>query len=132
MRDYLPLGETLLDTDTGILSFTSGEKSIFMPRLNLRREGENVAISAGFGPVEIAMRLRYAELARIISHLTPVDGLGAARQVGNGQVSIMLGLQTDGSMLVRPMLILDSSGHVVYNFQLTTASTTALRQWLGV
>jgi hypothetical protein len=116
----------------GILSFTSGEQDSFMARLNLRREGEYVALSAGYGPVEIAMRVRYADFTRALTHLQPVDGLAASRQVGSGEVSISLGLQTDGTLVLRPTLASDASGHINFNFELTPASAAALNKWLGV
>lgn len=132
MRNFQTLDETVLDTDSGILTFTTRDQSAANARLNMRREGENIAISSGYGPVEIAMRLRFSELARTISHLQPVDGLGATRQVGNGAVSIALGLQMDGTLLLRSMLISDASGHMTFNFALTPTCTAKLKQWMGV
>ena len=131
MRYFQTLEHSSLDSTTGILSFTAGEDDALAPRLHLKREGEYIALSAGYAGIEIAMRLRHQELARTLAHLQPVDGLQATRQVGNGQVSIALGLQTDGTLLLRPMLVADSSGHISLNFQLTPASTRALTAWLG-
>jgi hypothetical protein len=132
MRNFQTLEDSILDTDSGILTFTTRDHNPMSARLNLRREGENIAISAGYGPIEIAMRLRFSELARTISHLQPVDGLGASRQVGSGSVSIALGMQKDGTLVIRPMLITDSSGHITLNYELTPSSAAALRQWMGI
>jgi hypothetical protein len=100
--------------------------------LSLRHEGEYVAISASYGPIEIALRPRTQELVRAMRSLQPLDGLHATRQAGTGQVFIGLGLHLDGTLLVRPTVVGDSHGYVSFNLALSSEVRQGLYTWLGV
>jgi hypothetical protein len=132
MRTFQTLTTTSMDADSGILVIDAHEAVGLHPQLMLRREGEYVAISAAYGPIEIALRLRYQELTRALRTLQPVDGLQTARQVGSGQVFIGMGLQLDGRLLLRPTLVGDASGYAAFNLALANDAREALFRWLGI
>jgi hypothetical protein len=64
--------------------------------------------------------------------LSPVAGLQTTRQVGTGQAYLSLGLQSDGSLLIRPTIVADATGHLGVNLVLTDAVRQALYDWLPV
>lgn len=133
MRNFQALDQATADAETGILLLSSSYESDGMERrLSMRREGSYVVISASYGPMEIAMRLRYDELTRILSRLHPVDGLQTTRQVGTGQAYIALGLQTDGKLILRPTIVADATGHITLNFILKDDARQRLFEWLPV
>jgi hypothetical protein len=131
MRQFQTLSDTSFDAQTGIFTISAAGENAFTPRLSIRREGEYLAISISFGALEIAMRPRYQEFAHALAHLRPVDGLQTTRQVGTGEAYIGLGLQSDGALLLRPTLVGDAHGYLVFNYALTAEAYKALSAWLS-
>ena len=131
----MPKIETLnlahYDSATGIFSLSRSEDSS-LAHVSLRLEGEYLAVSTSYGPLEIALRPRVEELKRVLRMLQPVDGLQFSRQLGSGQTSIGLGLQSDGRLLIRPAVIGDASGYIAINLALAPEARVALFEWLGV
>jgi len=120
------------DETTGIYTITAPDETNSLARLNLRVEGEYVALSASYGPLEIALRPRIEELRRVLRMLQPVDGLQISRQLGSGGVSIGMGLQPDGRLLIRPAIVGDASGYIAINLVLGSDARAALFDWLGI
>lgn len=131
MRDFYELDSVDLNESSGVISFkgTNGE---VMPRLSLRREGGYIAISVSYGPIEVALRPRYPELTRVLGRLRPVAGLQTTRQVGTGQAYLALGLREDNSLVVRPTMVADATGHLTFNLLLSNSARAALFEWLQV
>jgi hypothetical protein len=98
----------------------------------MRREGDYITISASYGVLEIALRPRYHELTRVLSRLQPVEGLQTTRQVGTGQAFLALGLKPDGTLLMRPTLVADATGHMSFNLALSDPVRQALYTWLPI
>lgn len=132
MREFHTLDAVNVDDETGIIYITAQEESQVQPRIFMRREGGYVAISVNYGPIEIAMRLRYAELARVLARLRPVEGLQTTRQVGTGQAHLALGLQKDGALVIRPTIIADATGHTSFNLILADNVRATFYEWLPV
>lgn len=116
---------------TGIISFGAADDSGTHPTLALRREGDYAVISASYGPLEIALRLRARELIRTLKHMLPNDGLNTTRQVGSGDAFLGLGLHGDGTLTLRPTIVGDGSGYFALNLMLAADAAAALRAWLG-
>lgn len=133
MRQFQPLDHVAIDESTGIIEFTATASAAAPAALNvsMRREGEYVALSATYGPVEIALRPRLNELLRTLGHIKPNDGLSTTRQVGSGNTFLALGQRTDGSLILRPTLVGDASGYFCLNLVLAPDLVAALTQWLG-
>ena len=129
MRTFQTLNQVRADDETGILYLSTDEDEM-EPRVSVRREGSYIAMSASYGPLEIAMRLRYAELTRVLSRLRPVQGLQTTRQVGTGQAYLALGLQSNGCLVLRPTIVADATGHFTINLLLSETVTQALFSWL--
>ena len=132
MRNYESLDHVVVEDQTGIIYLTQTGESGTHPRVSLRREGSYIAISASYGPLEIAMRLRYEDLIRLLSRLRPVEGLQTTRQIGTGQAYISLGLQQNGDLVMRPTIVGDATGHMCLNLILTDGTRDALYNWLNV
>jgi len=133
MRNYQNLDQVITEDDTGIIYLSKADEAGGMhPRISLRREGGYVAISASYGPLEVAMRLRYEDLIRLLSRLRPVEGLQTTRQIGTGQAYISLGLQQNGDLVMRPTIVGDATGHMCLNLILTDGTRDALYNWLNV
>ena len=132
MRTFQTLDSAEFDAATGILQFKSSSGDPLPTLLALRREGDYAVISASFGPVEIALRPHYGDLARTLGRLKPVPGLRTTRQLGTGQVYLDVGLQPDGSLLLRPTLVGDASGHLCFNLALTPEACQRLYAWLDI
>jgi hypothetical protein len=130
MRNFQTLDQVTIDEETGIIHLSMREDSGMRPRAAMRREGSYVAISVSYGPLEIAMRPRLYELARVLSRLKPVQGLQTTRQVGTGQAFLAMGLQTDGTLILRPTIVADATGHLCVNLLLTDEVRQALYNWL--
>jgi hypothetical protein len=129
MRTLQTLNYISLDAASGVIHFyDTGETS----RLALRREGDYVAISASYGPIEIALRPRYTELERTLKALQPVEGLQTTRQIGTAQSFLSLGLRSDGALNVRPTLVADASGYLCLNLELPSNARQKLYEWLGI
>jgi hypothetical protein len=132
MRNFQMLDDVELDAATGVLTITLKDDHHAEPIVALRREGGYVALSASYGPFEIALRPRYQELARVLGRLHPVEGLQVTRQIGTGQAFLAVGLRPDGVMLLRPTIVGDATGHVGFNLLLSDAARKALFEWLPV
>ncbi len=132
MRNYQTLDDCRLDPEADSLElfFTNAEPE--HPRLVMRREGVYVTISASYGPLEIALRPRYDDLARTLSRLAAVEGLHTTRQVGTAQAYLAMGLAADGTLLLRPTIVADATGHLSFNLLLAPNVRTALYEWLKV
>jgi hypothetical protein len=127
MRNFETLETAAVDAATGIISFTAQGTSI----MAMRREGEYLAITASYGALEIALRLRLPEFVRTLKQLQPNDGLNTTRQVGTGDAFLALGKHTDGSLILRPTIIGDASGYFCLNLTLTPEASSALSTWLN-
>ncbi|MDX2138623.1 MAG: hypothetical protein SF123_11060 [Chloroflexota bacterium] len=130
MRYFQTLTHTHNDTATGMLHITADDSGNLMPRLSLKHEGDYVAISASYGPVEMALRPRYTDLMFGLMRLQPIEGLQTSRQVGSGQTYIALGLQPDGVLVLRPTLIGDGGGHITLNLALSSDARATMMHWL--
>lgn len=132
MRNFETLDSVTLEPGSGIIHIATQSGAAGTPRIAMRREGSYVAISASYGPLEIALRPRFAELARILGRLRPVEGLQTTRQVGTGQAYLSLGLQADGMLVMRPTIVADATGHLCFNLLLSTEARQQLFDWLPV
>jgi hypothetical protein len=132
MRNFQILDRAVADQSTGILTLTAQTDSPTHPTVALRQEGEYIVISASYGPLEIALRLRYSEFSRILQHIQPNDGLNTTRQIGAGEAYLALGLHTDGSLIFRPTIVGDARGYFAMNLRLTSESAQTLTRWLGL
>ena len=130
MRNFQTLDQYENDEETGILYISTGDDNSMQPRVSMRREGSYVAISASYGPLEVAMRLRIEELSRVLSRLRPVQGLQTTRSIGTGQAYIAVGLQEDLGLVMRPTIIGDATGHICLNLILANSVREALYRWL--
>jgi hypothetical protein len=132
MRNFELLDSYSIDSATGVLTFTAVQQSIAHPIVALRREGGYIALSASYGPFEIALRPRFQELSRVLARLQPVEGLQTTRQVGTGQAFLALGLKPDGVLLIRPTIVADATGHMGFNLALSAEARRTLYDWLPV
>jgi hypothetical protein len=129
MRNFQKLDKVSADPASGIMQFNGeGENAC----LTLRREGDYIAISASYGPIEIALRPRFQELIRALKSLQPIEGLQTTRQVGTAQSHLSVGLRMDGGLNARPTLVADASGHLCLNLSLTADARQKLFEWLGI
>jgi hypothetical protein len=132
MRNFELLDQVSVDTDSGVITITTKNDSSGNPVVALRREGGYIALSASYGPLEIALRPRFQELSRVLARLQPVEGLQTTRQVGTGQAYLAVGLKPDGVLLLRPTIVADATGHMGFNLALSDAVRQALFEWLPV
>lgn len=131
MRNFQTLDKVVIDSEAQIL-YLSKETDTGSPRIAFRREGGYLSISASYGPMEIAMRPRFAEFTRTLSRLRPIQGLQTTRQVGTGQAYIAFGLHEDGALVMRPTIVADATGLIAFNLFLTNEVRQALFNWLPV
>lgn len=132
MRNFQSLDKFVIEESTGILYISTQDEDWMHPRVSLRKEGTYVAISASYGPLEIAMRLRLNEFTSILARLRPIQGLQTTRQLGTDRTYITLGLQENGGLVIRPTIVGDATGHVCLNLILTKSVRQALFEWLPV
>jgi hypothetical protein len=132
MRNFEMLETTTVDSRTGVISFTTNLNSAHSPTVALRKEGGYVALSASYGPFEIALRPRFQELSRVLARLTPVEGLQTTRQIGTAQAYLAVGLKPDGILLMRPTIVADATGHMSFNLALSDAARQQFFEWLPV
>ncbi len=132
MRNFQTLDKVVIDDETGIIYFSVQGDSDMSPRLTLRREGGYVAISASYGPLEIALRPQFDNLTSKLGRLQPVKGLQTTRQVGTTEAYLGLGLREDGTLLLRPTIVADATGHFSFNLMLTSAARETLYAWLPI
>jgi len=131
MRNFQTLDTISIDNQTGICNLTTKANTPSDSQIAIRREGDYVVISASFGPLEIALRPRFEELQRTLSRLKPIDGLQTSRQLGTAQAYIAFGLHTDNTLVVRPTIVADASGHIVFNLMVSPAAREQLFTWLN-
>jgi hypothetical protein len=132
MRNFELLDQVSVDSDSGVITLTTKDDNSGHPVVALRREGGYIALSASYGPLEIALRPRFQELSRVLARLQPVEGLQTTRQVGTGQAYLAVGLKPDGVLLMRPTIVADATGHMGFNLALSDAVRKALFEWLPV
>jgi hypothetical protein len=132
MRNFATLDQVEFDESNGILRFFGQSTIGSLASLSLKREGSYVAVSAAYGPVEVAMRPRLQELTRVLARLRPVEGGLTPRQVGTGEAYISLGVLPDGMLLLRVTIVADASGNLNLNVALTDAMRAKLFEWLPV
>ncbi len=132
MRNFQVLDGCRVDPEADSLEFFVMNANAEQPQLALRREGIYVTISASYGPFEVALRPKYEDLIRTLSRLTAVEGLLTTRQVGTGQSFLAVGLTSDESLLLRPTIVADATGHFCLNIELTPEARETLYDWLKV
>jgi hypothetical protein len=132
MRNFYTLTESTISEDTGVMTMAAGDSDTVQPLMSMRREGGYVSISVSHGPMEVALRPRFAELTRVLARLRPVNGLQTTRQVGTGQAYLALGLREDGALVVRPTIVADATGLMTFNLLLSPSTREALFEWLPV
>jgi hypothetical protein len=132
MRNFQTLDRITVDPETGIMTLAGSTDTPHQPTIAMRREGAYIAISAGYGPMEIALRPRIEDLARLLGRLQPVDGLQTTRQVGTSQAYLAIGLRRDGTLVIRPTIAADATGHFTINLTLTPHIRQAFFEWLPV
>lgn len=132
MRNYEQLDKATFNAETGVLYLESAAATTGMGIVAMRKEGAYVAISASYGPLEIALRPRLHELSRVLGRLQPVEGFSTTRQIGTGQAFLSLGLRPDGFLIMRPTLVADAAGHITFNLLLTDPVRQKLFEWLPV
>lgn len=132
MRNLEMLERATLDESTGVMTFAAAHESAGLPVVAMRREGGYIALSASYGPFEIALRPRFQELSRVLARLQPVEGLQTTRQVGTGQAYLAVGLRPDGVLMLRPTIVADATGHLGFNLALGDEARKALYAWLPV
>lgn len=132
MRYFQTLDKITVDPDTGVMILAVSDDTQHQPTIAMRREGTYIAISASYGPLEIALRPRVDELARLLGRLQPVDGLQTTRQVGTAQAYLAIGLRRDGTLVIRPTIAADATGHFTINLALTPNIRRAFFEWLPV
>ena len=132
MRTYTTLDRAEVDSERNLLLLSSSDSASWPASVAMRREGEYLAMSYFLGPAEIALRLKLADVTRALSHLQPADGQQTPRQIGGGQASLQVGLQTNGVLLLRPTLVSDAGGVLSLNLALEHAARRTLLTWLGL
>jgi hypothetical protein len=132
MRHFQTLDKITIDSESGVLYLSTEKESESFPRVGMRREGIYIAISASYGPLEIALRPRLEDLINLLSRLQPVEGLQTTRQVGTSQAYLAIGLRSDGALVMRPTIVADATGLFAYNLVVTQDITKAFFEWLPV
>ena len=132
MRHFQTLDKITVDSESGVMYLSTHKESENFPRVGMRREGAYIAISASYGPLEIALRPRVEDLIRLITRLQPVEGLQTTRQVGTSQAYLAIGLRNDGALVMRPTIVADATGLFTYNLIVTPPITKAFFEWLQV
>lgn len=132
MRNFEMLTVATVDEASGVITFAPDQSIPAQPVVAMRREGGYIALSASYGPFEIALRPRFQELSRVLARLQPVEGLQTTRQVGTGQAYLAVGLKPDGILLLRPTIVADATGHMGFNLALSDSARQKLFDWLPV
>ena len=132
MRHFEVLDQMTIDSPSGIMTLSMKQESGEQPQISMRREGAYIAISAAYGPLEIALRPRYDDLVQMLARLRPVDGLQTTRQVGTSQAYVAIGLRMDGTLVMRPAIVADATGYFAFNLVLTPPVRQAFYEWLSV
>jgi hypothetical protein len=132
MRSFQTLDQVTIQPETNSFLLTASPQMGITAQLAMQREGDYLAMSVSFGPVEIALRPRFQEVVRTFTHLRPLDGLQTSRQVGTAEAYLAVGLHGDGTLILRPTLVQDATGHLTFNLGLTSDARAALYHWLGI
>lgn len=132
MRHFEMLDRITIDSESGVMTLGTYSDTAEHPQLSMRREGAYVAISARYGPLEIALRPRYEELVRLLARLQPVEGLQTTRQVGTSQAYLAIGLRSDQTLVLRPTIVADATGYFAFNLALMPHIRQAFYEWLDV
>ncbi len=132
MRTYQTLDRAEVDSERGIITLTSSDRTALSTSVAMRREGDYLAMSFSVGALELALRLRTAEVTRTLTMLQPAENQQTPRQIGSGQSFLQLGLQTNGVLLMRPTLVADAGGLITINLSLEHAARRTLLTWLGL
>lgn len=130
MRNYQILDTAHVDSN-GTLQLTNSEENPEKPCLSMSREGAFISLSASFGPLEVALRLRYEDLAWRLEQLQPVPGLAITRQIGTVNSYFAVGLTEDRRIVMRPTLVTDAHGHLSFNLVGTAEVYKAILKWLS-
>lgn len=131
MRNYQILDVATIDEDN-ILSLTNSQEDINQPSFTMSREGAFIGSSTSIGPLEVAIRFRYQDFTRRLSHLHPVPGLAVTRQVGSANSYLSLGLTQDEKLVLRPTIVADAGGHISFNLVCTAEVRQAILNWLEI
>jgi len=132
MRQFLSVDRAHIDNESHLLSLTSSSDPAQQIQVSMRREGDHLAISVSLNALELALRPRFSEFSRILSHIQPIDGLNTTRQVGTGNAFLALGLHTDGSLIFRPTFVADATGYISFNLKLAPDVHKKLNEWVGI
>jgi len=132
MRTFQTLNKAALDNIAGIFYVSVEPETENSSMVALKQEGGYIVISVSHGPIEIALRPRLQELTRVLARLKPVEGLQTTRQVGTGEAYLSLGLSVDGTLLLRPTIVADATGHLTFNLAMTDEVRAKLYEWLAV
>ncbi|PJF42221.1 MAG: hypothetical protein CUN55_10315 [Phototrophicales bacterium] len=130
MRNYQILDVAVVDQDN-VLILSNSEENPEHPLLAMSREGSFISLSASFGPLEVALRLRADDLLRRIERLHPVAGLATTRQVGTANSFIAIGITSDNRLVLRPTIVADASGKLTFNLVTTQKVYNDIVDWLN-
>lgn len=132
MRNYQYL-DTAVVGEENVLSIANSETHREQPKLTMSREGAFVNLSASYGPLEVALRLRYSDLERHLARLHPVPGLATTRQINSGSNSFLaVGQTQDGDLVLRPTIVADASGLIVINLVCVPDVRETIFKWLEI
>lgn len=129
MRSYQILNVVEVEPDN-VLQLSNNEDNPDKPMLSMSREGVFLTLSASFGPLEIALRLRHEDMKRRLESLHPVPGLATTLQIGTGNAYIAVGLTTDDRLVMRPTIVADATGRLTFNLVTTASVYHRIRDWL--
>jgi hypothetical protein len=129
MRNYQILDSAIVEAEN-VLRLSNAEDNPEKPMLSMSREGAFLTLSVSFGPLELALRLRHDDVKRRLEHLHPVPGLATTLQIGTGNAYIAIGLTTDNRLVMRPTLVADASGRLIFNLVTTSTVYGQVREWL--
>ncbi len=129
MRNYQVLDSAVVEKDN-VLRLSTTDENPENPGLAMSREGAFLSLSASFGPLEIALRLQHADVARRLKDLHPVPGLATTRQIGTANSYIGLGLTSQNRLVMRPTIVGDASGRVTLNLVTSADVYQTILKWL--
>ena len=131
MRNYQILDTAVIGSDH-VLQLGNSDENPEKPMLSMSREGVFLSLSASFGPLEIALRLRHEDMKRRLENLHPVPGLATTLQIGTGNAYIAVGLTTDQRLVMRPTIVADATGRLTINLVTSTTVYEKICDWLEV
>lgn len=132
MRHFYTIDTVEINEAAGVITISDSSSNPFKVMMSLRHEGGYVSISISSGPLEMALRPRMQELARVLGRLVPVGGLQTTRQVGTGEAYLGVGLREDGTLVLRPTIVADATGLMCFNLLMPDAARKALFDWLPI